>query len=165
MKLFSLFKPIVFGLLFFLFFINSALSQAEINVTYRDGNVAEYNIESSGKIYFQENTLFIMERHDSPVTISIPSVRKITLVSEPVDIENYSQKRGDYRIYPNPVQSAFRIKSSSPKATITVELYSINGSLLFSKVILLDETIDVSNLASGLYLVKIDDVTLKMSKL
>ncbi|MDL2231014.1 T9SS type A sorting domain-containing protein [Bacteroidales bacterium OttesenSCG-928-L19] len=165
MKQLSILKSGGVTLLFLLLSVNLAHSQTEFNITYQDGATATYNIETIGKVYFQDDAMFVMERQDSPVTISIPTIRKITVVGEPVAIENFNLKKESYLLYPNPVQHAFQIKTTSSEEKLTVELYSMSGALLLKKEISAGDAIDVSALASGLYIVKINETTLKMSKL
>lgn len=73
-----------------------------------------------------------------------------TLPVEKNEIENF-------KIYPNPVFNGnFNITSDS-KSSKQVEIYSIVGQLVYTKSVQAKETINVSNLDSGIYLLHVEE--------
>ena len=56
-------------------------------------------------------------------------------------------------LYPNPVMDAFNVPGIDGRATISIT--DLNGKTVLTKVISPDEKVSVSNLSSGIYLVKI----------
>lgn len=67
-------------------------------------------------------------------------------------------------IYPNPAKDKIKIKSSVSLENSNIEIYSISGSLM-KKVSLNDKKeIDISNLAEGVYLIKIKSDKLNIVK-
>lgn len=73
------------------------------------------------------------------------------------------------QVFPNPVQDIINIKFDSKESTNKVEIYNLNGVLIYSE----DSevfgenrlTIDISDFVSGYYFVKVDNVTTKFIKL
>ncbi|WP_299117197.1 LamG-like jellyroll fold domain-containing protein [uncultured Winogradskyella sp.] len=69
----------------------------------------------------------------------------------------------NYSIYPNPTNSILNIKGL--KTSEEVEIYNISGQKLFTKTIDLSKnTIDVSQLSTGIYFLKIDEESIKFIK-
>lgn len=60
------------------------------------------------------------------------------------------------KVYPNPTHSILNIKSMDNVQIDNVELFSILGTSVFKTSSLTNDTIDVSELASGVYLLKIN---------
>lgn len=56
-------------------------------------------------------------------------------------------------IYPNPTTDGFRFKGIESKAIVSI--YSLNGECLLNKQFINNETISVSNLANGIYTLRI----------
>ncbi|MFC3157357.1 GEVED domain-containing protein [Chryseobacterium arachidis] len=66
-----------------------------------------------------------------------------------------SVNQTDILIYPNPVSTTLYVKNISPKANY--KIYNAEGRLT-STGILLNNSINVSNLINGVYLIEIEDV-------
>ncbi len=56
-------------------------------------------------------------------------------------------------VYPNPINESFQIKGI--KSANTVSLSDLNGKIIFTKMIIGNETVSVSTLQKGLYILKI----------
>ena len=68
-------------------------------------------------------------------------------------------------IYPNPTSNYVNIANEN-NIPIEVEIYDLSGNLLFHKENFLEKSINISNLQSGLYLVKFNHKTFtKVEKL
>lgn len=70
-------------------------------------------------------------------------------------------QKGYVNIFPNPATEYFKVQASVPEArSLTLEIYNNLGAMVFSKQVsatndLLDETIDISHLSKGMYVLKI----------
>ena len=62
-----------------------------------------------------------------------------------------------FLMYPNPIKNGILYISSSNKFNVKVEIYTMLGKCIFSKKTQIDETIDVSNLISGIYMVRVEE--------
>jgi len=61
----------------------------------------------------------------------------------------------NFKIYPNPVKDVITIASSNITVS-SVEMYSLVGKKVISKNNLVNNTLDISNLNSGIYLLKVN---------
>ena len=59
-------------------------------------------------------------------------------------------------VYPNPAKTNITIKSSDQTQIDSVELYSVLGKRVFTTSNLVNDSIDVSEIASGIYLLKVN---------
>ena len=72
--------------------------------------------------------------------------------SSQTSIKNIAQTTGDVYVYPNPVQNTLFIQSSEAVEQATI--YDISGRML-QQTFNPAQSIDISNLANGIYLVKV----------
>jgi hypothetical protein len=77
-----------------------------------------------------------------------PSLANCTSLS----VDEFST--GDYRVYPNPANTALFIKTNRSFGEVTITLTDINGRQVLSKEVNLFDTIelDINNLQSGMYI-------------
>jgi len=61
----------------------------------------------------------------------------------------------DFEIYPNPAKGNFNISFSNYEKGLQVEIYSILGNKVFENNNITTKEVNISNLQSGVYLVKI----------
>lgn len=95
-------------------------------------------------------------------TTTIDNVRTLTFGDVFTAIEN-TPATSTIRVYPNPTASMLVIEGATGNGTMDV--YSINGTLLLSEPIQEGvNTIQVSNLAKGLYILKLPNDTFKFTK-
>lgn len=66
-------------------------------------------------------------------------------------------------LYPNPISDYIQI-SSDKKDKMKVKIYSSAGQIVHTGVYLPKESIDISNLTPGFYLVQVDQTILKLIK-
>lgn len=93
---------------------------------------------------------------------TIDNVRTLTFGDVFTAIEN-TPATSTIRVYPNPTASMLVIEGATGNGTMDV--YSINGTLLLSEPIQEGvNTIQVSNLAKGLYILKLPNDTFKFTK-
>lgn len=74
-------------------------------------------------------------------------------VGNPLSINDTEIK--NFKIYPNPVKSGKFSISSGSNSLKTVKLYDINGKTILNKQVLNKEVIQINNLNSGLYILKV----------
>lgn len=155
-------KKITFLLL--LFVGSFTFAQTGVLVTYYDGNTQGFNVESSGKLYFDSDHLNVKinSTTTTPTTIPVTIIRKITF-STTLSTTTFGENKNNLVVYPNPSSDVFRIKSNLAENLI-VAIYSLQGQLVHQGSYQSDEDISVSNLSSGLYLVQVNGVTIKFSK-
>ncbi|MDL2297393.1 T9SS type A sorting domain-containing protein [Bacteroidales bacterium OttesenSCG-928-B11] len=158
----------VSGILLLLFMAVTVNMQAQVNLKVYLNNATDqqFTLSDNGKFYFSETELFISDGHQQLSNILLTDIRKITVDESGANsIESYSKRNNaEVIVYPNPSKDYIRIKSPY---TETTDLYitSMNGQVLIHQRYNPEEMIDISRLAPGLYIVKIGNVTTKISKL
>lgn len=155
-------KKITFLLL--LFVGSFTFAQTGVIVTYYDGNTQVFNVESSGKLYFDSDNLNVKinSTTTTPTTIPVTIIRKITF-STTLSTTTFGENKNNLVLYPNPSSDVFRIKSDVSEK-LKINIYSLQGQLVHQGNYQSDEDISISNLSSGLYLVQVNGVTIKFSK-
>lgn len=145
--------------------IPQIFAQANLTVVYKNGTEESFYVNESGKLYFDNASIFIVENEINTTDINLSDIRKV-LVSTPVGIEDMenSTNNNTYYFYPNPVQDFINIKCSKQEK-LQITIFSINGNILFKGDYLPESTIDLSFLKTGLYFIKINEQTFKLSKL
>ena len=152
---------LLIAFIFGLFFRMTAQS-TQIVVFLNDGTEQTYNMVDADRLYFEDNTKLVIEQGAYKNTVRIPlaDIRKITC-SETENTEENSGLALD--IFPNPVHDMLTFRYLQGKQTIS--LYAIDGRLMKTFEASGNQSIDISELPIGLYLVKTQTQTLKMIKL
>lgn len=145
-----------------LFLSGIILCSAQVNVEVQliSSGTQSFSVSETGKIYFDNGFLMVDDGDNIPFSFPLSDIRKI-LFSGATSVETIESDH--IRIYPNPATSFLRI-SSDLNSDSRYQIFSIDGRLLMSGVCKQEETINISRLPKGLYLIKVDGKTLKISK-
>ncbi|WP_452221520.1 glycoside hydrolase family 9 protein [Lacinutrix salivirga] len=81
--------------------------------------------------------------------------RLVNLNENTLTVEEFTSNTTDYKIYPNPTSTQVAIASNTNE-TITVSIYDISGKLINTEDTLTNKNIDVTNLQSGVYFLKVN---------
>jgi hypothetical protein len=83
------------------------------------------------------------------------------LTTETPELSNF-----EFSIYPNPVANVLHVKGENISKITKAQIYDITGKLIleFEKPFVFKNNIDVSELSSGLYFIKIGDFSEKFIK-
>ncbi|WP_374550374.1 T9SS type A sorting domain-containing protein [Flavobacterium sp.] len=147
----------------FMLFCFNAIAQTGVTVTYYDGGTQQFNVTTSGKLFFSADNLQIKQDSSSSITsIPVSIIRKIVF-SEALGTTVIGENKKELSIYPNPSSDVIRINSNSNES-MNLKIYSLSGQLLRSGEFEPNQAIDVSDFSKGIYLVQVDDVTLKFVK-
>lgn len=152
-----LLATLILGLVFHL------MAQSTVMDVYmNDGTIRSFTMDDNDRVYFYNNSFLIIEEAESShsVRIKLADIRKITC-QETVDIPEVQASA--ISILPNPVHDVMVLRNLNGNQE--VQIYSINGQLAKSFEVNGDETIDVSDLSMGVYIVRTQSCTLKMIKL
>ncbi|MBO7445039.1 MAG: T9SS type A sorting domain-containing protein [Bacteroidales bacterium] len=136
-------------------------AQTKVTISFYSAADQTLTVSDAGKLYFQDNYLYINEGSGVPYSFLLSAISKITFAEE-TGIEDI--ETSEVCIYPNPASDIFRIHNNRAERS-QYSLYSSDGRLLQSGVCQNDEPIDVQRYAKGLYLLQVDGVTFKISKL
>lgn len=140
----------------------SLSAQTEVVITNRNGEVSTVFVAELGKIYFSSDKMLVDEGNGQVDEFLFSEIQRVNFNALNVGVKNLSQN-AHVRLYPNPSDTYFRIITDEEKS-LHLQLYSLLGQLILDKDVLPDESVNISDLQSGIYFVKVNDVTLKLLK-
>ena len=145
-----------------LFLTGMLLCSAQVNVKIEliGSGTQSFSVSEAGKIYFDNGYLMVDDGNSVPFSFLLSDIQKV-LFSGGTSVETIESDH--IRIYPNPATTFLRISSDSNKDSY-YQIFSIDGKLLVSGVCRQEETINISRLPKGMYLIKVDGKTFKISK-
>ncbi len=139
----------------------SNLQAQTMNILLLNGNSQNYSITSTSKIYFSSSNLVYNNVNSST---PIEQIRKITFTTAS-KIDEVNSNRKQLTINPNPAKDFIAI-TNAPDENSTLSIYSLTGAIMFVKSLnSSSNTVDISTLPKGVYVVKIQNLTAKFIKL
>jgi predicted dienelactone hydrolase len=94
-----------------------------------------------------------------PTTLSVTA----TITVQPFVSKPTFETDSEFAIFPNPADEKIYFQILSPKNDELIEIFTIFGSLVKQHKITENETIDISDLSSGMYIVRFRDKLIKLS--
>ena len=152
-----LFLALTFGLVFHL-----AAQSTLMTIHMNDGTERNYYMSEDDRVYFEDNETLVVEIAVNAKSdrYNLSDIRKITCN----ETEGVSEETSNpLWISPNPVHDVFILRNLSGNETI--HIYALDGQLIKSLEVAVDQLVDISDLPIGTYLVKTERQTLKMIKL
>lgn len=141
-----------------------SFSQTGVIVTYYDGTTQNFNVATTGKLYFSNDDLNVKKDATTAVTtIPVSIIRKIVFSATVLGTPTIGENKNNLALYPNPGSDAIQIKSDNVEE-LDVKIYALTGQLVQQGIYQSNKSIDVSSLAKGLYLVQANGLTVKFSK-
>lgn len=141
------------------FNIGAQTSKTKVIVTKTDGNVVNYTLDESDYLTFNDGQSLAINIAGSTQIIALSTIRKV--VFEKI-IDGIEEISSEIQIVPNPANNSFRVSNLDKDEEMTV--YSMTGQKVMSGIVTNDQTVDISALANGLYLVKIGSQNIKLMK-
>lgn len=138
----------------------SVIAQKNITIQYRDNQEITYSINHNSKLTFLDNQLIIVQPSGNIYYFDIDNIRKIYF-SNSNSLSN-TPTQNNIKLYPNPSNS--RINLSNIKSKTLISIYNIKGELVSSEIIYQDQSINISNLNNGIYIVKVGNKEFKLVK-
>ncbi len=160
-------KLFALGLIFSsLLWANAAFAQTihttNLTVVYSD-NQEDSFFENVTQFAFSGDDL-VISQNGNTTSINRSLIRKITLEDvATTSIETYDENAKIF-IYPNPTSDKLNM-SSETEQQVLVSIFSLNGQKLMQQRMSTSESIDVSSLSKGIYIIKINETSYKFSKL
>ena len=144
-----------------LWFLPSHAQIVEIRalLTLNNGEEQLYVLSENDQLAFEGQETMVITTQGLTHRINIDDIRKIEFVD--ITNTNESQAANPF-FYPNPVERYFAIGNIENDQTVGI--YSLEGRLLLEKQVGANEPIDLGNLPSGLYILRILDKNLKLLK-
>lgn len=132
-------------------------------VHHIDGTQTTYVISEYGGIYIENDKLLISELYGSKAEEPIANIQKITFANYPVGIENANTENEQIFAYPNPTHGEINLYGVDNNASIS--LYSLDGQQIFNNITPPQLSTQFSSLQNGIYILKVNNQTLKICKL
>ena len=149
-----------------LLWVNVAFGQTihttNVTVVYSN-NQSDDTFENVTQFSFSGDNL-VINQNGNTTSIDRSLIRKITLEDvATTSIETYDENAKIF-IYPNPTSDKLNM-SSETEQQVLVSIFSLNGQKLMQQRMSTSESIDVSSLSKGIYIIKINETSYKFSKL
>ncbi len=153
------------GCLLFLSGLGCVQAQTPIKVTLLDNTEQTYDVDASGKFWYNSNNLVInVNSAAAAVTIPLATIRKITFTNgNTTGVNDVVNPKASISIYPNPASNYFDIKSSE-KTKLDVRVFNTNGKMVLSDIYQNDSRVDIAQLSAGVYIVVINNQSFKIVK-
>ena len=141
--------------------INAGKADEVITIHLNDASAEKIGILDIQKITFDESGMTVFSNTNS--YFEYDRVRKITF-NESVGIESILADNTSVVVAPNPTKSYLMINGADNLYGSDLYIYSISGAVVSKQAGWSGERVDVSNLNSGIYFVKIGSTTSKFVK-
>jgi hypothetical protein len=150
--------------IFVLVLVSSTLYAQKLVVRMNNGVENSEPLSSVQKLYFAGNQIVVDYFTGSDDNYLLSDVRKLYFDLNVSVEEAQLSVQGKLIVSPNPANNSITILGI-PKVPGRLSVYSIDGSMVISREISSDhETLDISNLPQGLYLVNVPGLTSKFVK-
>ena len=137
-------------------------AQTEVTVLGTNGSSTTLVVSDLGKIYFSAERMYVDAGDGTVSDFAVSDIQKLTfnyLSSGVNSLEHHSSAL----VYPNPATSFIRI-ATDEQQILHVRLYALTGQLLSDTYCQPNEEVNISHLPSGIYFVKVNEVTYKLLK-
>lgn len=150
-------------LFFLLFYPIITWADTDFIVHHIDGSQTIYVISEHGGVYIDNDKLLISVLYGSKTEELIANIRKITFANYPVGIENLDTEEEQIFAYPNPTHGEIHLYGVDDNTPIS--LYSLDGQIILDNITLPQLSAQFSPLKNGIYILKVNNQTLKICKL
>lgn len=150
-------------MLIFLISLSVSAQTMQLEIKKWDNTETKIQLSNIQNLVFSGADMQVNLKNANPTVLPKSEVRKMVF-SVYTGTTIPGEVPAELKLYPNPAISSFQLSSLSAQNNL-VSVYSISGQVLIQKNITsLDEKIDISDIPSGIYLVKVNDQVLKLTK-
>ncbi|MCR5646468.1 MAG: T9SS type A sorting domain-containing protein [Bacteroidales bacterium] len=143
------------------FMLHGKAQNVTLVVTNLNGTEQSFPMTDEGRMFFENGErLVIDDGTGTPVMFELSEVRKLVCTEITGMDEN---AESSLQLIPNPIHNSFIINHL--KNTCLARVYTLDGRLVKAFEASEGMSVDISELAEGMYLLHIDGQTLKMMKL
>ncbi|WP_243348876.1 T9SS type A sorting domain-containing protein [Parabacteroides sp. FAFU027] len=147
------------------FFISSVKSQERgMVVALKSGITNSLKIRNISRMNFSSSMLYINTFNGSNVVYANSDIQKIYFETV-AEASTPKNEQNEFVLYPNPTKGMIYFRNQGVESA-SVSIFNLNGAMLFSgRIYNSTQSLDLSFLARGVYLVKIDNQLTKLIKL
>ncbi|MFA5046196.1 MAG: T9SS type A sorting domain-containing protein [Paludibacter sp.] len=141
---------------------NISLAQTNLILKFKDGTEKSTSLSSLDKLTFSQNNLVLNYQSAGSDSYAVSTVYKL-IFGTATTIHQVTDDDESYSFYPNPADQFIFLKNV-PEGTVKVSVYKLDGAMIKSiELNSVNEQIDVSQLSSGFYILKINNKALKLT--
>jgi hypothetical protein len=132
----------------------SIVKAQSMAIKMKDGTEQIIGLSSLGKVTFSNANLLINQNSGATKTYSLSKIRKINFDSIPTGVEEINLNGSSHKLsfYPNPVESLIYFRNISTDNSL-IKIYRMDGAkVLQSRVSSDNNSLDVSGLEKGFYI-------------
>jgi hypothetical protein len=155
----------LFGLLLFYVAISTHLLQAQNNliVKFKSGTQSVSVLSTVDRITFSGGNLLLKKTDASTSSLLLSDISRLTFGLYSAVTEITADPTG-LAIYPSPVSHYVNLLNA-PQGEIRIMIFGLDGTTLMNKKLNSGmRQVDISDLAKGLYLLKVNNTTFKFVK-
>lgn len=144
--------------------MNCLKAQNSLILKFTDGSKVGSLLSTLNKITFSSSNMVFNNTDASTNSYLISNIRNITFGVYSAIPDTFVDKTSIV-VYPSPAGNFIMLKNA-PDEVLNIMIIRLDGVVLINKKLFSNKLpIDISNLANGLYLLKVNNTTLKFSKL
>lgn len=151
------------SLAFILILSEFVFPQSQVIFRFQDATEKSYDFSSLTKLTFSGSNIEINKIGETKDIYALSAVRKLVF-GNTSGTEALTENGLDIILYPNPVRDHLMLKNL-PSGAHAVRIYSLAGAVVYAGYLSSSgESIDLSALSSGFYVLKVSDKALKFTK-
>lgn len=134
-------------------------------VRLRTGTEYSKSLSTVQKLTFSNGNVLVHLKTNPTETYPMSTVQKIYFQNVKTDLNDvFASPAERLNIYPNPVDNVLFIQNAPTSAT-SLKIYRLDGALLLNETVSTDiPSVNVANLPSGMYLIKMNNQVSKFVK-
>lgn len=154
-------------MLFMLLIVNSitvlTAQNTSLEIKKTDNSELKASLSSIQKISFSDSDIVINYTSGNTDYVAVNQINKI-IFGTISGLNNVYLSQNDITVYPNPATEFISLKNVTANQKLSI--YSVSGvEILTHKINVLDEKIDINQLKQGIYIIRVDNRTIKFTKL
>lgn len=154
-------SKLLLALLATLLAFQTAAAQTRVTLTFQNASSQEIEVSAAGKIYFDNNYMYIDDGTAVPYSFAVANIRKMTF-DEVLGVREIVSE--NFKVYPNPARNELYVNGDE-FGPYPYVLYSMDGRLLLQGEVQNGDAIQIGDIPTGLYILKINNTSLKINKL
>lgn len=143
------------------FFNPNIKAQKDLTIEFKDNSKVSSTISEINKITFTGSVINIKSNSGTSTSYAVSTIKLLSFGT----VSGFeTTSTADIYIYPNPATDYITVEHL-PATDVDVYVYSISGvKVLFKQLNNLSNSLDISSLNRGLYILKIEDLSVKFNK-
>ena len=154
-------SKLLLAMLAVLLAFQTAAAQTRVTLTFQDASSQEIEVSAAGKIYFDNNYMYIDDGTAVPYSFAVSDIRKMTF-DEVLCVREIVTE--SFKVYPNPARNELYVNGDE-SGPYLYALYAMDGRMLLQGKVQNGDAIQIGNIPTGLYILKINNTSLKINKL